>query len=201
MLAYIGNFRDDLQGLVAHIFGMRGGETDTDARSRLGHGTQQRGESYHFPIRLFKAVRVDILSQQGHFLITLSHQIGNFIQDAFHIPAAFPSAGVGNDAIGTKVIAAAHNGNKTRNMISANARRYHITISFRCGKFHVDGFLARLYGSYQVGQSKISIRTYHQIDMMVRNQVVFDTLCHASQYADNQILFLLLERMKKLQSV
>ena len=86
-------------------------------------------------------------------------------------------------------------------MISANARRYHITISFRCGKLHVDGFLARLYGSYQVGQSEVSIRTYHQIDMMVRNQVVFDTLRHASQYADNQILFLLLERMKKLQAV
>ena len=201
MLAYIGNFRYDLQRFITHIFGVGSSETDADTRSSPGYYAQQHGKGYHFSIRLLKTVRVDILPQQGHFLITLGHQIGHFIQNTLHIAATLASAGIGNDAVRAEIVTATHNGDKTRYMISTNTRRYHIAISFRCGELHINGFLPCLYGSYQIGQSEISIRTYHQVDMVIRNQIVLDALRHASQHTDNQVLFLLLERMKKFQTV
>ena len=201
MLAHIGHFRNNLQGFIAHILGVRSSEADAYARCRLCYGAQQHRESDNLPVRLLKTVRVDILPQQGHFLIAFSHQIRHFIQDTFHITAAFPSARIGDDAVGTEVIATAHDGDKAGDVVAADTRRYHIAVGLRCGQLHVNGFLTGFHSRNQIGQAEISIRPHHQVDMVVRNQVVLDTFRHTSQHTDNQILLFLLERMKKLQPV
>ena len=201
MLAHIGHFRNNLQGFIAHILGVRSSETDAYTRCRLCYGAQQHRESDNLPVRLLKTVRVDILPQQGHFLIAFSHQIRHFIQDTFHITTAFPSACIGNDAVCTEVIATAHDRDKAGDVVAADTRRYHIAVSLRCGQLHVNGFLTGFHSRNQIGQAEISIRPHHQVDMVVRNQVVLDTFRHTSQHTDNQILLFLLERMKKLQPV
>ena len=167
VLAYVGHVGDDLESFVAHVFRVRGGETDTYARRCLCHSAQQHWEGNRLSVRLLEAVGIDVLSQQGNFLVTLCHEVGHFIEDAFHITAALAATGVGNDAVGTEIVATTHNGHEAGDVVSADARGNDIPIGLCSGKLHVDGFLTGLYRGNQFGQSKIGIRSHHQVHMMV----------------------------------
>ena len=104
------------------VFRVRGSETDTYARRCLCHGAQQHWESNRLSVRLLEAIGIDVLSQQGDFLITLCHEVGHFIEDAFHITATLTATGVGNDAVSTEIIAPTHDGDEAGDVVSANAR-------------------------------------------------------------------------------
>ena len=69
------------------------------------------------------------IRDRGDFLIAFRHEVCYFIQDAFYVTAALASTSIGHDTIGAEVIAATHDGYKTRNMIAADTRRNHIPIS------------------------------------------------------------------------
>ena len=129
MFTHIRNLRNHFQRFITHILRMGSRETNTHSRSSLGHCSEQHRESNHFACRSFKTVRVDVLPQQGDFLIAFRHEVCYFIQDAFYVTAALASTSIGHDTIGAEVIAATHDGYKTRNMIAADTRRNHIPIS------------------------------------------------------------------------
>ena len=87
-------------------------------------------------------------------------------------------------------------------MIAANTGRNYLTIGFCSRKLHINSFLPRFHRSDQIGQSEIGIRSYDKIYMMVLDQIIFYTFCHAAQHTDNQIpTFVFLHRMEKLQTV
>ena len=86
-------------------------------------------------------------------------------------------------------------------MVAADARGDDVAISFRGRKLHVDGLLARLDGGNQLGQRQVGVGAYHEIHVMVGDEVVLHTLGHAAQDAHNEVRPLLLERMEELQAV
>ena len=103
-------------------------------------------------VRLLEAVGIDVLSQQGDFFITLCHEVGHFIEDAFHITATLTATGVGNDAVSTEIIAPTHDGDEAGDVVSANARGDDIPIGLCGGELHVHCFLTGLYRGNQFGQ-------------------------------------------------
>ena len=56
------------------------------------------------------AVGVDVLPQQGNLLEAALHQLPDLGQDALRFPAALPAPDVGDDAVGTEVVAPVHDG-------------------------------------------------------------------------------------------
>ncbi len=144
VLTYVGHVGNDLESFVAHVFRVRGSETDTYARRCLCHGAQQHWESNRLSVRLLEAVGIDVLSQQGDFLITLCHEVGHFIEDAFHITATLTATGVGNDAVSTEIIAPTHDGDEAGDVVSADTRGDDIPIGLCGGELHVHCFLTGL---------------------------------------------------------
>ena len=201
MFTHIRNLRNYFQRFITHILRMGSRETNTHSRSSLGHCSEQHRESNHFACRSFKTVRVDVLPQQGDFLIAFRHEVCHFIQDAFYVTAALASTSIGHDTIGAEVIAATHDGYKTRNMIAADTRRNHIPISLGSRKFHIDCFFTGFYGRNQVGQRQVSIRPHNEVYMMIRYQIILYPFGHTAQYTYNQMLFLFLQRVEKLQAI
>ena len=86
-------------------------------------------------------------------------------------------------------------------MIPTNTRRNHITIRLGSRQIYINGFLAGFHRSHQFRQSQIGIRSHHQIDMMMLDQIVFHTFCHATQYPNNQILLLFFQWVEEFQTV
>ena len=150
VLAYIGYFCDDMKRFVTHVFGVWSGETYAHVGHRFGYDAEQHGESYCLAV-FFKTVWVDVLSQQGYFLIAFSLQVAYFVQDTFHVTAAFTSACIRHNTVMAEIVASSHDGNEAWDMVSANTWRNHVTVSFRSRKFHIDGFFSCFYSSNQVG--------------------------------------------------
>ncbi len=59
------------------------------------------------PFWLVFAVAVDVLAEEGDLFIALAHEHRAFFDNAFGRAGDFFAAGVGDDAIGAKLIAAA----------------------------------------------------------------------------------------------
>ena len=55
-------------------------------------------------------VRLDVLPQQGHPMVALLLQIRYFVEYAGGGATALPASGIGHYAIGTEIVAPAHNG-------------------------------------------------------------------------------------------
>ena len=151
MLAHVRYPGNYFQRFVTHILRMGSRETDTYARSSFSYGTKQHREGNDFTGRLLKPVRVYVLSQQGNFFVALRHKIHHLIQNALYITAAFASAGIRHDTVGAEVIAAAHDGHKSGNVIAADTRRNHITVGLSRRKVYIDRFLSGFYRRNQFG--------------------------------------------------
>ena len=65
-------------------------------------------------------VRVDILSQQRHFLVSFLFEVFYFLQDTFYVAASLTSPGIRNDAVMAEVVASAHDGDKARDVVAAD---------------------------------------------------------------------------------
>ena len=81
----------------------------------------------------------------------LVHKIRHLIQNALYITAAFASAGIRHDTVGAEVIAAAHDGHKSGNVIAADTRRNHITVGLSRRRVYIDRFLSGFYRRNQFG--------------------------------------------------
>lgn len=61
--AYVGLFGDDVECLVAHVFGMAGREADAHAWYGACYGAQELGEADFGSVGIFPAIRVDVLTE------------------------------------------------------------------------------------------------------------------------------------------
>ena len=189
MLAHIRYIGNHLEGFIAHILRMRGGEADTHMRYGSGHKAEEGREVDDFTV-LLKAIGIDILTEEGYFLIALGREVEHFVEDAFHIAAPFTSTSVRNDAIVAEIVTTTHNAHKARNVIATNAGRNHIAISLCSRKLYVDGLLTGFYRCYQFRKRKISIRSYHEIHVMIVNQVLLGTFGHTSEDTHDELVLL-----------
>ena len=73
---------------------MRGSETDTHVRHRIGYQLQKVGE-VNIPV----FIRVDVLAEEGNFFIAFRLQVLYLIEDGLHVSAALASAGIRHDAV------------------------------------------------------------------------------------------------------
>ena len=201
MPAHIGFFLNDTQRVVAHVLRMGSGETHAHPVGLVCHQPQKFRKRNSLSVGPLMEVRIHILPQKRDFLIPALFQIPHLIQDAFHIPAAFPSTRVRHNTIMAKIVAAAHDTDKTGNMRAAHTLRNHILISFRHGQFHVDGLMPQLHLGYQVGQGQISVGACHYIHMVILYQLFLHPFGHTAQHADNQMPALPSQSMQSFQPV
>lgn len=61
--AYVGLFCDDVERLVAHVFGVACREADAHAGYGACYGAQEFGEANFRSVGFFPAIRVDVLSE------------------------------------------------------------------------------------------------------------------------------------------
>ena len=119
MFTNVWHFDYHLQGFVTHILRMRSGKADTHSRNSLSNSAKQHRESNHFILSL-KTIGINVLTQQSYFFITFIGQITHLIQDTLYITATLPATSIRHNTIVTKIIAAPHNADKARNMVSAD---------------------------------------------------------------------------------
>ena len=181
MFTDIGDLGNNLQGLVTHVLGMRGGEAHTHPRSLCCHQAQQLWEC-----RLIALIAVHILSQQRHLLEAAVTQVTNLTKDALHIPGAFTASGIGHNAVMTEVITASHDAYKTTQLGTMQTLGHHVLIGLGGGQLNIHRFMARLCLSHQVGQGQIGIGASHQIGTVILQQVLLHALGHTAQHANNQ---------------
>ena len=81
----------------------------------------------------------------------------------------------------TEVITAAHDTHEAAHLGRMQSLGKNISVGFGIGEFDIDGFLPQFALRNQVGQRKISIRSCHQIHMVVGNQVILYPLGHTAK--------------------
>ena len=128
-------------------------------------------------------------------------QVFYLSEDALRITAALPASGVWHDAVVAEVVAATHDAHEAAHLLSADTHRHDVAVGLGGGEFDVDGVAAVLTLGYKVGQSEIAVGTAHEIGVMVVYQVVFHSLRHAAQHAEDDLAALLLLCMEGFETV
>lgn len=103
--ADVGHRGHDLQQAVAHVLGVRRGEAHAQRRRNRRHEAHQFGE-----VHLAGLVRIDVLPQQRHFAVSVLEERAGLRDDRLRVAAPFAAAGIGHHAVGTEIIASAHDG-------------------------------------------------------------------------------------------
>ena len=108
MLAQVILRGNGIDQLTAGILGVAGHKADLVIARNGAQQVQQVGKIH----LLFKAlaVAVDVLAQEGDFLVSLGHQLLELCQNGGRFTAALPPADIRHDAVGAKVIATVHDG-------------------------------------------------------------------------------------------
>ena len=135
--AYIAVLRHCENHLVAYILRMGSREPHPEIRAYGRHRSQQIGE-VHIALRTFPKVGIHILSEQGHFLVTLREQVAGLPDNGLRITAALGSAGIGNHTVGADIVAAPHYGNEGRYPVPVNAYGLDVCVCLLAGKLHID---------------------------------------------------------------
>lgn len=100
VVADIGMRGNDGDGVVRHIFGMRGGEAHAHVGSILGHKGKQPGKIHGFSGRFVSAaVGVDILTQQRDLAEPFLPEVGDLSEYAFNLAAALTAAGIRHNTV------------------------------------------------------------------------------------------------------
>ena len=109
---------------------------ETDARQPLHRGDpfQKPGEGTQ---AFLVAVAVDVLAQQGHFAHPVGHQGTDLVHDALRPPAGLSAPHIGHHAVGTVVVAALHDGDKTRHRILHHRSTGPVDLDKAVGHDHV----------------------------------------------------------------
>ena len=114
-------------------------------------------------------------------------QVFHLAQYAFHVARAFPASCKRHDAIVAEVVAATHNAHEARYTIAADALWHDVAVGFGGRKVYVHCVVSVFAACYHLGQVQIRVGSANQIGMMVLYQILADTLCHAAQYAENDL--------------
>ena len=211
VVADVRFFGNDAERLVAHIFGMGGGEAHPHLRHSTCHKAKQLGEgplpapplgeclclaalgSFNGNEALPQrgsgegaSVAVHILPEQCDLLVATGLQVAAFAQDALHVATAFAASGVGDDAVVAEVVAAAHDADEARDVRSADALRHDIAVSLCGGELHVDSLLPAFHLCDEVGQRHIGIGAHYDVGMILFDELLTDALCHAAEHADDE---------------
>ena len=136
--AHIRIFGYHLQRGVAHVFRVRCGEPNAHRRHGFGYRFEQCRKIDNGAIGRFEMVRIDILPEQRYLFVAACFEVAHFAQNALYVATALASARVGHDAVRAKIVAAAHNADKSRNGITQTAWQ-HVAIGFGGGQLHVHG--------------------------------------------------------------
>ena len=98
--------RHRVEELVAGVPRMGGHEAEGEIPVQLRDLSEQvREVDLHAQIL---AVGVDVLAQEGEFLIAPAYQVPAFVQNVLRQAAALPAPDVGDDAVGAEIVAAVH---------------------------------------------------------------------------------------------
>ena len=146
----VGGYRSD--NPVGHILGMRRSETDSHIGSRLGHSRQQGGE-----VHIAESVGVDILSQQSDLPEATAAEVFDLGENASRLARTLAAAGIRDNTVAAKVIAATHYADETADTVSGYAGRNYIAIGLGSAQLDIDRLMARLGSSEQSGQIEIGI--------------------------------------------
>ena len=147
-------------------------------------------------------IGIDILPQQGNFLIALFKEFAGFFHNGLPAAAAFLATCVGNHAIGAEILASAHNRDKGRNTVRAQPHRFYIVIGLAFGEQHIDALAAGIHLIQKRGQRAVSVGAHHQVYIQIAFQKLFlEAFGHAAHQAHLEPGALLLERGELLEPV
>lgn len=108
----------------------------------FGKAVQQVSQVAFFSVFIFAMVRIDVLAEQIDFQAAFAGQSTSLLQNVFNRARIFGSPGIGNDAVGTEIVAAFLNGQKSA---GAGAVILGQKVKFGFGrKFGIDDCLAFL---------------------------------------------------------
>ena len=85
--------------------------------------------------------QIDVLPQEGHFLVAPCIDVAGFAEDGVGVAGALGPAGIGNHAVRTHVVAAPHDGNEGGDAVFVGADRGDVGIGLIPGEENVDSYL------------------------------------------------------------
>ena len=145
------------------------------------------------------AVAVDVLAQEGDFLIALLDKLPELRQNCGGLAAAFPPADVGHDAVGAEVVAPVHDGQpRAEAGIAADGQFLDHGVALG-GLFQIALALADALGQHG-GQPVNAVHAKDKVHIGVALAQLFDDvllLGHAAADADHQTRVLLLELFQR----
>ena len=196
MFADVRHLRYHPQRLVAHVLRVRSGESYSHVGSRFRHFSKQRREVYGAA-----EVRVHVLSQQGHLFKSPFVQVAHLSQYAIHVTASLPSSGIRHYAVVAEVVASSHDANKPAYFCSVQSLRHNILIRLRSREFNVYGLVSGFRLSDEVRQGKISVRSRHEVSVVVLQQVFLHPFRHTPEHPDYKFMSLFPFRIQSVESV
>ena len=126
--AYVGARSHHVDCLVAHVLGVRRGETYTHVRRCISHHGKEQRESDLAPIGAFIAIAVDILPEERRLPEPSLAQVGKLGENAFRLSRTFAPAGIWHYAVGAEIVAPAHDAYEARHLIAGDACRDDVAI-------------------------------------------------------------------------
>lgn len=202
MVADVGVGGDGGDDFVAHVLRVGSGEADTHIGCGFSHDGEKVGEIHVVAGGVLAAVGVDVLPEQSHLLEASGAQIGHFVENTLHLARAFASAGVGHDAVGAEIVAAAHDAHETAHSVACDSQGDDVAVCLRAAEFDVDCLFACFGGGDEIRQVEVGVGTRHEIYAVVVDKVVFDALRHASDDPHNRAAWaaFAFQRGEELQS-
>ena len=183
--ADVGMGGHGIEYLVADVLGMRGGKPYAKVRRHGGHALQQAGEVHGFP-GAFPQVAVYVLPQQGDFPVTAGIHVAGFPHDGMGVAGTLRPAGIGHYAVGTDVVAPAHDGDEGGDAVFVRANGSNVGVGLFPGEQHVHLRAVRAYGFQQAGKGAVGVGAHYQVHLPGFQKFVFQALGHAAHDADKQ---------------
>ena len=163
--------------------GVGGGETHAQQRVDGGHPAQQFGEIDRL-VRAFPQVAVDVLAEERHLFVSGLEDLAGLPDDGMGVAGTFGAAGIGDDAVGTDVVAAAHDGDEGGDAEAVGADGADVGIGLVAGELHVHLGIVRADGGQQTGKAAVGVRAHDKVHHAAFQQLVLEALGHAADDAD-----------------
>ena len=113
-------------------------------------------------------------------------QVTELVEYTLWLTAALATAGVGHNAVGAKVVAAAHDRDEAAHLAAAHAGGYHVAIGLGGREVGVDGLVTRLGTGSERGQLQVGIGAGHDVDVVFCDEHILHALGHAANDAYEQ---------------
>ena len=177
---------------LGEILGVRRHEAHAELALHGGDRVEQGGE-----VGLAVAVGVDVLPQKGDLLIPRRHERAHLFQNFLPRAALFPSAHIGNDAVGAEIVAAV--GDVHPCVGIARAERLGAVLRLRPVREKGHDLLFAALALDEGGQLRNVVRSEYDVDegeFLYEQRRLPLLLRHAAAHGDEHPLFLPLELFK-----